>query len=485
MSDNDHDCIKAEISLGVDDKTRHWTYFYPTPRTDAERQKSLHKTDFGGTIVQKTVEVRNGRNNSDLTLDSASFELVKECPTALATEDFYAIQDPLHPKSEELMEKYYAEVKDFVKKRLKCDEVIVFHHQVRCASKMDKTGVQSYAGFAPHTDSSSVSGDEQAITLLEMNQGTGNEDTDTEKKEKKYERYMNLNIWRNISDDHPIVNDHLAVLDERSTVKPDDYIIKDLFMQGHESVQYNLNARHTDHHKWYYFPKMTKNEALLIKNMDSDFTKSGRICFHMSVNDGTMNNNKINPPPPPRESIETRMVCYWTKADSGIDSMPTRENTNMDLAQSPYQLANGGGEGGGASLHSASPWQLLTALVSRPFLSLMKKMGINLLEDGASNAKSTYSGNPEDYLEKFMDIYNKYDQWPSVSKTWAGMEMKKVETAESGIRVITKACVGDEWGIMQTKAFTADEKEAIVNYLMNNSDYINLAKETLKEYITE
>jgi len=100
----------------------------------------------------------------------------------------------------------------------------------------------------------------------------------------QYKRYMYVNLWRNISD-HPIENDHLAVLDERSTAKPDDYIPRDLFGPGYEVVQYGLNARHAKHHRWYYFPAMNKDEGILFKQIDSDFTLSGRTCFHMSVRD--------------------------------------------------------------------------------------------------------------------------------------------------------------------------------------------------------
>ena len=87
-------------------------------------------------------------------------------------------------------------------------------------------------------------------------------------------------MWRNIAD-NPIENDHLAMLDERTTAKPDDYIVKDLFGDRYSVVQYGLNARHASNHKWYYYPKMKKDKAIIFKQMDSDYTKSGRICFHM------------------------------------------------------------------------------------------------------------------------------------------------------------------------------------------------------------
>ena len=100
----------------------------------------------------------------------------------------------------------------------------------------------------------------------------GDDDAEETKKQKQhnYRRYCYLNLWKNISET-PIQNDHLAMLDERTTVKPDDYIPKDLFGDGYTVVQYGLNARHANIHKWYYFPKMTNKEAILFKQMDSDY----------------------------------------------------------------------------------------------------------------------------------------------------------------------------------------------------------------------
>ena len=99
------------------------------------------------------------------------------------------------------------------------------------------------------------------------------------------------------------------MLDERTTVKPDGYIPKDVFGPGYSLVQYGLNARHADIHKWYYFPQMKKKEeAILFKQFDNDWTKQGRTCFHISVADPN-----AHPKAPARESIEARILCFWNK----------------------------------------------------------------------------------------------------------------------------------------------------------------------------
>merc|ERR1711862_793193 len=131
------------------------------------------------------------------------------------------------------------------------DECIVFHHQVRNTEMNGEGGVQGYATSYPYTDTSAVSGDQQAIAFV-----PNGDDPST------YKWYTYVNLWRNIAD-IPIENDHLAMLDERTTVKPDDYITRDLFGDGYDVVQYGLNDRHAEStHKWYYFPRMTKNEGI-------------------------------------------------------------------------------------------------------------------------------------------------------------------------------------------------------------------------------
>lgn len=58
-------------------------------------------------------------------------------------------------------------------------------------------------------------------------------------------RTERLQALRNISDVSPIENDHLAMLDEQTTAKPDDYVTtKDLFGQGFSVVQYCTVSMH-------------------------------------------------------------------------------------------------------------------------------------------------------------------------------------------------------------------------------------------------
>lgn len=93
-------------------------------------------------------------------------------------------------------------------------------------------------------------------------------------------RFVYVNAWRNIALT-PIEDNHLAMLNERTTVKPDDYLIADLYQaDGKKVQQYKLRPNNHEKHEWWYFSAMTKNEVVLFKQYDSDERLSGRVCFH-------------------------------------------------------------------------------------------------------------------------------------------------------------------------------------------------------------
>ena len=68
-----------------------------------------------------------------------------------------------------------------------------------------------------------------------------------------------------------------------------------------ETYHISFNPRH----EWFYFPEMTRNEALVFKVFDSD-TSVTEFTAHTSFEDP-------NTPPdaPFRESIETRTFAFW------------------------------------------------------------------------------------------------------------------------------------------------------------------------------
>ncbi len=70
---------------------------------------------------------------------------------------------------------------------------------------------------------------------------------------------------------------------------------------------------------------MVKSEVILFKQMVRDWTKSGRICFHMSINDAN-----VKAATNLRDPIEARMICYWKEPDSGVDSMSCKGSRSIE-----------------------------------------------------------------------------------------------------------------------------------------------------------
>ncbi len=130
-------------------------------------------------------------------------------------------------------------------------------------------------------------------------------------------RFAMINVWRSITDT-PVPVHPLALCDARS-VDPDDLVVFEIHYQ--DRIGENYFAKHRPAHRWYYYPKMTREEALLIKQWDSagtfarsdgalsDGSATSAPCtfsFHSAFED------PASPPDAPdRWSIEVRcMIIY-------------------------------------------------------------------------------------------------------------------------------------------------------------------------------
>lgn len=99
-------------------------------------------------------------------------------------------------------------------------------------------------------------------------------------------------------------------------------------------TQYLLNSRHASQHRWFYFPKMTKEEMVLFKMFDSDTSKEGRSCFHSAFSYPLVGGGV-----PCRQSIEVRAFLYFP--DHLPNTCPAlSEEVELPLAVFPY---NSGG----------------------------------------------------------------------------------------------------------------------------------------------
>ncbi|MDA1077249.1 MAG: CmcJ/NvfI family oxidoreductase [Proteobacteria bacterium] len=78
-------------------------------------------------------------------------------------------------------------------------------------------------------------------------------------------RYAIINVWRNI-DDQPVATHPMALCDGL-TVAPQDLVVFEIHYPNR--IGENYFAKYSAAHQMYYYPAMTADEALLIKQWDS------------------------------------------------------------------------------------------------------------------------------------------------------------------------------------------------------------------------
>ncbi|MGZ8209768.1 MAG: CmcJ/NvfI family oxidoreductase, partial [Burkholderiales bacterium] len=114
-------------------------------------------------------------------------------------------------------------------------------------------------------------------------------------------RFAIIQVWRAIN--QPIESNPLAVADAAS-VDESDLMIAERRYPGRVGQTYRL--KFNPKHRWFYFPRMRRDEALVFKVYDS--LKDGRARFtpHTSFDDPT-----TPPGAPPRQSIEARAFAFY------------------------------------------------------------------------------------------------------------------------------------------------------------------------------
>src|SRR6266481_4083089 len=208
-----------------------------------------------GQYVQHSVAIRDGREVlSELSLDTNGFVLTNH---ETAVRDFY---DP-----DEVKSVYYAEVERLLKRVTGAERVVVFDHIVRnpLLAERGEKGVRAPARIV-HNDYSFKSAPRRVRDLLP-------EEADRLLKN----RFAEINVWRAIRG--PIESSPLALCDARS-LRPEDVVPCDLVYR--ERVGETYGFTYNREHRWYYFPRMERNEAILLKCYESKDDGRARFTAH-------------------------------------------------------------------------------------------------------------------------------------------------------------------------------------------------------------
>jgi len=118
-------------------------------------------------------------------------------------------------------------------------------------------------------------------------------------------RFVHFNIWRAIS--APPQDVPLTVCDAR-TVSARDLILADAVFDSPDRPEWSFEGvvvAHHPNHRWYWFPDMTRDEAIVFKTHDSDAARAHCVP-HVAFD-----NPHAGPAAPPRVSLEMRAIALW------------------------------------------------------------------------------------------------------------------------------------------------------------------------------
>jgi hypothetical protein len=193
---------------------------------------------------------------------------------------------------------YRPEIRELILGLTGADEVIVMNTVLRWSERAgDKSSfVNSHPARFVHVDYSRESFDEFARMQL----------ADTEDLESRLtRRYVAYNIWRVLTP--PPQDVPLAVCDAR-TVSPDDASVGEAVIDapGEPERRFGSSLYHANPaHRWFWFPDMRPDEALVFKAFDSDLDRV-QGCPHSGFD-----NPDCPADAPARASAEIRAFAFY------------------------------------------------------------------------------------------------------------------------------------------------------------------------------
>ena len=225
-----------------------------------------------------TKKVSNARGTNQ-SLKESGFKLIEHVSSV---DDFYDDQT--------VMETYYPEMAELVKQQTDASVVHNVSHITRNEAEA-QSGKRLGAHRLVHNDFTP-----QFLDTIEPLIGEAN---------PKPDRVAVYNLWRRFDKD--CVDAPLALCDSR-TVSEEELIPTDLHNYGSgEGFQVEIfQSSYRESHRWYYYPKMNREELVMFKTYDS--SESPFVpTLHSAFDDQTILGANVSP----RESIEVRAICFF------------------------------------------------------------------------------------------------------------------------------------------------------------------------------
>lgn len=267
------DSVTASLNYLVDTGER------PTSYSGAPGSNVRQVT---GSYRECEVTIHNGRPLRDrFSLEREGFIFVDH---DTRVKDFY--------DEEEIREVYYPEMERLIKETAGALRILIFDHTVRTedeAMREEKKVREPVRRV--HNDYTEWSGPQRVRDLLAA-----------EEAEKLLERrFAVIQVWRPIR--KPVQRSPLAIADAR-TLGEKDLIATERRYPDRVGEIYHIT--YNPDQRWFYFPNMQRNEALVFKTYDSEKDGRARWTAHAAFDDPSS-----PPDAPPRESIEIRALAFF------------------------------------------------------------------------------------------------------------------------------------------------------------------------------
>ena len=189
-------------------------------------------------------------------------------------------------------EEYYPEVVDLLKQRFGASRVEIFDATRRSDNSHGAANPDGLRGPARrvHVDYTELSGPQRLRDIVG--------DEEAERLLNSNARVIQVNVWRPMKG--PVQRAPLALADA-SSVPSKDLVATDQVFPDRVGEIYHL--AHSQDHRWYFAPEMSKDEVFLIKGWDT--LNDGRAKY---TPHGAFDDPNTKPDAPPRESIEIRTM---------------------------------------------------------------------------------------------------------------------------------------------------------------------------------
>jgi hypothetical protein len=266
--------VQAPINYLAEMAEKPYSYTYTPPQGIAQTNRQM-------TAV--VMPVRDGRDIAGgLSLDREGFALLRSRSTV---HDFYS--------DAEVKAVYYPECERLLRDATGAPKVVVFDHIVRNAARAKNDKMVKLPAKGAHNDYTFWSGPQRVRDFFPE-----------EAEQLLRYRFAIINVWRPIRG--PVMESPFAICDAQS-IGADDFVASELIYPHRrgEILAVKFNPRH----RWYYFPQMGSDEAVLLKCYDSADDGRARMTAHTGFDDPTS-----PPDAPPRESIEARAFVFYATA---------------------------------------------------------------------------------------------------------------------------------------------------------------------------